>query len=535
MTAAALLAFRLRRERVVLPVWLVGATGLLAASGVAIVREFGDEAQRSALIALASGNPAFLFLRGLPDGAGVGAVVFFQTFSFLAVLTALMNTFLVVRHTRADEERGQDELLLAAPVRRAAPLVTALAVALLADVLLAGLATTAGLVLGLDPAGSVLTGLALGAVGLCFAGGAAVCAQVMPTPRGANGLAAATVGVAYLVRGAGDALGTARDLTHVDPSWVSLLSPIGWAQASRPFSDANALPLLVPLLAGVVAGAVAILVRSRRDLGASLFAQRAGRPGWRHAGPALLGIRGQIGTTIGWATGTAILGFLAGLITPLVVEAVGANDELAGLIARLAPGVSAGTGDVFTMALLGIAGTLATAAGVQAVTRLRTDEAEGRAELLLATPMSSTAWYLRQLAVAVSSTAVVAVVAGLAAGTGFVASGSAPDRIGVTLEMVLVQLPAGIVFIALAALAVAALPRLSIGLAWVLLVAGLVLGQLGDLLGLPDAVQSVSPFRHVPAVPIEPVTAGPLVVPAVVAIAIAGFGALILRRRDIPA
>src|SRR5690606_34626605 len=113
-----------------------------------------------------------------------------------------------------------------------------------------------GLALGYEPRSAVVMGLAIGSIGVCFAGVAALVAQIMPSPRGANGVAAAVVGAAYLVRGIGDALGTATDLTHVTPSWISMLSPIGWAQASAPFSAANPLPLLAVVgLGAVTAGA----------------------------------------------------------------------------------------------------------------------------------------------------------------------------------------------------------------------------------------------------------------------------------------
>ena len=167
--------------------------------------------------------------------------------------------------------------------------------------------------------------------------------------------------------------------------------------------------------------------------------------------------------------------------------------------------------------------------------RLRVDEAEGRAELLLSGRLSRAGWLGRQLAVAASSTIVVAVIGGLAAGLGFALAGEAPDRIGTSLATVAVHLPAAMIFISLTALAFAFTPRLTAAIGWGLLVVGLVVGQLGDLIGLPRWVQDISPFRHIPAVPIESVDPVPLVVMGVIA-AGAALGAVVgLRRRDVPA
>ncbi|TQJ30989.1 ABC transporter permease [Microbacterium sp. SLBN-146] len=531
----ALVRAQLRRERWLLPIWMLGILGLLAASGIAVAREFGDEQERIALAAVAAGNPAFLFLRGLPDGAETGALVFFQTFAFLAILTGLMNTFLVVRHTRADEERGRAELIAATPIARTLPLRVTLGIALAADVLLAAGAAGIGLALGYELRSAVVMAAAIGAIGVCFAGIAALAAQVMPSSRGANGLAAAIVGVAYLIRGIGDALGTATDLTSVSPSWISFLSPIGWAQATAPFSSADPLPLLAVVGLGAVTGVAAILVRARRDLGESLIAERTGRPVWARASAGRLAVRMQRGSTIGWAIGAGILGLFAGLLSPVVAEAVAENDALAELIGRLSPGLEVDTGAAFTVALLGLSATLATAAGVQAMTRMRADEAEGRAELLLSTPLPRGGWLGRQLVVAIGAMIIVAITGGFAAGMSLAATGGGAERIPESLAAVGVFLPAGAVFVTLTALAFATVPRETIALGWGLLAVGLVLGQFGDLLGLPEWLQDVSPLRHVPAVPIEPIDPWALALPLAAAAVFAGGAFALLRRRDVPA
>lgn len=90
----------------------------------------------------------------------------------------------------------------------------------------------------------------------------------------------------------------------------------------------------------------------------------------------------------GWCLFAALLGGIAGGSGRWSGDVIGGNESLRELILRLVPGSRAEIIDVFTAALLGIAGVPAAAAGIQAVLRLRAEEAEGRAELLLATPRS---------------------------------------------------------------------------------------------------------------------------------------------------
>lgn len=216
-----------RRDRTTLAAWILGIAGLGYAAAVAVTSQFGEDNERAALIAVAAGSPAFLFLRGLPDGISFGAVTFFQGYSFMAVLAGLMSTFLVIRHTRTDEDQGRFELVGSTQVTRVTSLYATLVLGTCANVLLGSALAAGFMVAGLPARGSVLTGAAVGAVGLFFTAAAALVAQVMPSGRSANGTAAAVVGGAYLIRGAGDALGTASSPLHVTAAWPSLFSPIG--------------------------------------------------------------------------------------------------------------------------------------------------------------------------------------------------------------------------------------------------------------------------------------------------------------------
>ncbi|UKA53514.1 hypothetical protein LFT45_17595 [Arthrobacter sp. FW305-BF8] len=325
------------------------------------------------------------------------------------------------------------------------------------------------------------------------------------------------------------------DLTRVTSGWVSLFSPIGWGQRSRPFSAADPAPLLV-LAAAATALAVAVMVlRNRRDLGASLLPERAGPERAGAGGASFLGLawRQQQPTLIGWCLFAALLDGIAGSLGPVVSDVIGGNDSLRELILRLVPGTRAEIIDVFTAALLGIAGVLAAAAGIQAMLRLRTEEAEGRAELLLATPRSRARWLGANLILAAASATVVAAVAGTAATAGLTLSGVGNGPPGLLIGSALAHVPAAAVFVAATAVAFAAVPRVSIPLGWAMLAGGLVLGQFGELLRLPAWLQDVSPFRHSAAMPVEPFDPEAALTLTTIALAGAGIAAYLFRRRDL--
>jgi ABC-2 type transport system permease protein len=531
-----LVLFQARQDRVTLPVWILGITLLSFATSTAVATQFGDEESQAAILTLAASNPAFLFLRGLPDGTGVGAVVFFQGYAFTAVLAGLMSTFLVVRHTRSDEELGRDELLGAVPLPRAASLAATLVLGTAANLLLAVFVAAGFVAAGLPAGGAFAAGSAVGTVGVFFTGVAALAAQVLPTGRGANGAAAGLVGAAYLVRGVGDALGTpSADLLHVASAWPSLLSPIGWGQRARPFTSPDLAVLLVLLAAAAALGTLALLVRRRRDVGASLLRQRNGREHAGVGGRSFVGLawRLQRSAVVGWCVGAAAIGAVAGALGPLVSETVSSVAPIRDLIARLVPGGQAGLVDVFVTALLGVAGVFAATAGIQAVLRMRAEETEGRAELLLAAPASRARWLGANLLTAAVSAALVAATTGAAAAVGLGLSGIADGQAWSLVPAALAHVPAALVFMAAAAVAFALVPRLSIVLGWGMFAAGLVLGEFGELFGLPVWLQDASPFRHSSAMPVEPFNQGGALGLLAIAAAGAALAAYCLRRRDL--
>lgn len=524
------------RDRGTLAAWILGIAGLGYAAATAVTTQFGEDNDRAALISVAAVSPAFLFLRGLPDGISSGAVTFFQGYSFTAVLAGLMSAFLVVRHTRADEDQGRFELVGSTQVNRVTSLYATLLLGICANVVLA-LAVAAGFIgAGLPVQGSFLAGAAVGAVGLFFMAAAALVAQFMPSARSTNGTAAALVGGAYLIRGAGDALGTADpSLLHVTAAWPSLFSPIGWGQRIRPFTEMDTLPLLVIGAVAVVLAGVAVALRNSRDLGTSYIAAAESGPERARAGLAsMLGLawRLQRGSLASWCITTAALGAVAGGLGPVVRDVLEGNPSVAELMSRIVPG-DAGLVDLFTTAMLGIAGVLAAAAGIEAVLRLRAEEAEGRAELLLSVPASRFRWLGSTFAIAAITTTAVAVAAGASAAVVLAlaqAGGSSP---GTVFAAALAHIPAALAFPALTLLVFALAPRWSSAAGWGALAAALVLGQFGALLGLPMWLQDLSPFRHSSAMPVEAFQLEGALLMTAVAIAMASAASRLIRKRDL--
>lgn len=532
-----MIRFALRRNRIQLPIWIIVIALFWSVSANAIAQEFGDTAaERGRLLRAVMVNPTVLALRGAPDGDSQAALVYFQIFAFLAVLVGLMNTFLATRSLRGDEERGRLELVRSTPIARSAPLRATLLVGAGADVLVAVLSAAVLIGLGFDATGSVLAGAATGAVGLAFLGLGVLVGQVMPTSRSANATGVALVVAAYLLRGLGDALGTndLRSLTAV-AAWPTWVSPIGWAQQVGPFGRQDPAPFGLIVALAVVTAAVALVLDSRRDLGESLLPERAGRPaafGYLRSPLGLLW-RQNWRAMIAWIVVGALFGAIAGSLSGALKDAVGSTAGVSGILDSLAGGSSGGLVDTFVVAIAAMAGLVAVAAGLQTLLRMRGEEADGRAELLLAAPVSRIGWLGGSLLLAVVSAALVTLTAGLVSGLSFVASGASADRIGSSLMSGVAQLPMIACFLGVSALAIAVVPRAATVVSWGALAVGYALGPLGGILQLKRWMRDVSPFEHTPQIPGPDPHWGPAMIVLVVGVALAAAAIGAMTRRQV--
>lgn len=528
------LALQARRDRLTLSVWIVGIALVLTGSASAVSTEFSDPAARAAVMQLGLATPSLLALRGIPNGNSAGSLLWFQVFAFLAVAVGLMNTFFATRHGRADEQQGRRELVAATPIGRSTPLWATTVLGVSANLLLGILCAAGFLIAGYDARGAWVGGLALAACGVAFLGVGMLASELAATSRSANSIGVVAVLVAYALRGAGDALGT-PDFARVTltPAWPSWLSPIGWGEQAFAFTADRIGPALLPLALGVVAGGIAFAVHARRDLGASLLPDRAGPAVAGRTLGGLFGLNGRLHAPalLGWAVGAALLGLVSGALAKAVQGVVTANPQVTQVLRVLAPNGHDTVGLLIGSIMI-LGGMLAAAAGIQGVLRVRAEEADGRAELVLASAVGRRRWLGDSLLIGVIATVLVMLLAGLGALVGLAASGLTDDGWR-AFGQAFAELPAALTSVAVAALLIAVLPRPSTLLTWLVFAAAIVVGLFGPLLKLPQGVLDASPFSHVPTVPFT--DWGPTIALMVVDVAIAAVAIVLVRRRDLTA
>ncbi|MGD0374209.1 MAG: ABC transporter permease [Streptosporangiaceae bacterium] len=516
-----------RRDRIMLPAWIYVLTALVAGTAYSFKKLYPTAAGRAEFAAAAGRNPSLVSLYGTLYGNSLGSLTAWRYGGFAALGAGLMSIFIVIRHTRADEETGRLELVGSAAVGRHAALTAGLLIALTANVVLALVMSAALIALGLPAAGSISLALAIAGCGLVFTAVAAVAAQLAQAARSARGLAIGALGVAYLLRAVGDSAGAKG------PGWLTWLSPIGWAELIRSFGVIRWWILVLPLVTTLALGIGAGVLAARRDYDAGLL---PGRPGPAQAAgslrsPLALAWRLHRATLISWVIGALIYGVIIGSAAKGITGLLG-SAEIRRILVKL--GGSAALTNAYLAAIMSFTGLFAAGYAVSAVLRLRSEETDQRADPLLATGVTRISWGLSHLLIAAGGTILILAATGLGTGLGYALRSPGGGReLAALVGAGLAQAPAALVIAGLAVALFGLAPRFCAAGAWTALGIVVLMLFLGASLQLSHWVLDISPFTHTPKLPGGPVSAAPLIWLCVIAGALGAAGLVGLRRRDI--
>jgi ABC-2 type transport system permease protein len=514
----------LRRDRVRLPVWVLALAGIVLGSAASLVPLYPEQVDIQQYVDLFGDNPALVAFAGPGygfDDPNLGVILVNETQLWACLGIALMCIFLVNRHTRAEEEAERTEVLRSSVVGRHAPTAAAVIVVGATSVLVAALCGLGFIALGYGATGSLTYAAGLAGCGLVFTGLTAAIAQVAGSSRATLGLATAVLGLAFVLRAVGD----------IADSGLRWLSPIGWAQGVRAFADERWWPVALCLATTLLAVVAAFWLATRRDLGSGILPQRPGpaRGGRWSAGPLGLAVRLQRGSVLAWMVGLALMGGVYGSIGEDVEQMIEDNEAFADVLAQLE---GADVTDSFFATAVAMQALLAAGFAISAALRVRSEEAAGRVEPVLAAPVGRWRWAWSHLLVAAVGTVLVVAAGGLGVGASYaVVSGDAGQVLRLT-GAALATVPAVLVLAGVAVALFGASLRLAV-VAWAGLGVIVLIELFGELLRLPSWSQAVSPLHHVPALPAEDLRALPLLALTALAVALTAVGLTRFRARDL--
>lgn len=515
-----------RRDRVQIPIWVLSIVLFTISIAAAFPALYPSGPERQ-IIAQTFTNPALISMLGPAygiDNYHLGAIMAHQMMLFTMVVVAIMNIMLTIRHTRRDEERGRIEVIQSLPVGRLANAASTMLVLAVTNVVI-GLACSIGLGLlgleGMDWTGSFFYGGALTVTGLVFSASTLLFAQLTETSRGAMAYSFGFLGLSYLLRAVGD----------ISSEVLSLISPLGLVLRAQVYVNNYFWPLGLAFLGVVLLTLLALRLNMLRDLEAGLV---AAKPGPRHASrflesPLGLVLRLERTTIIGWTIGMFILGASYGSVFGDVDEFVQTSELYQQMLPDIAGATVIGQ---FVAMLLSVMAMMAAVPALLVILKLRAEERANRTEQLLASAVPRTKLMGSFLGVAVVTAFIMQIVSVLGLWAGAYAVVEDPFSLGSALQGALVYVPVIWILIGLAAFLIGFAPKAA-NLTWLYLGYTFFAIYFGSLLKVPEWIRKLSPWGHIPNVPLESVSPATVFTITVLSIALMGLGLYGYNRRDI--
>ncbi len=412
----------------------------------------------------------------------------------LAIFAAIFGLLAAVRALRTEEDSGRMELVLAEPIARRTAYLAALA-SIAADILILWFAEFAGFLAGGLPAGgAAYLALATASVMPVFVGVGAITSQLAPSRRMALELGGAVFGLLFLLRVIAD--------TASGVGWLRLATPLGWAEELRPFAVSQPFLLVLPVAATVLLLGLAALIAARRDIGTGVLPARdSAEPRLRLlSSPIAQALRSERVSLIIWLSSVGAFAFILGVIAKSSSSA-GISKSLNRELGKLGSGsIVTPTGYLgFTFIFFILIVSMFACAQIGAA---RHEEADQQLETLLALPVSRRSWLGGRLLLAMMGVVAISQVAGLLTWLGTESGGASVSLPGL-LEAGANCLPIALLFLGIAALAFAIVPRASAGIAYGLITLTFLWDLVGSLLGAPRWVVDLTPFEHVGLVPAQ--------------------------------
>jgi len=520
--------FYFKREWLPALIWIAIIVAMSILVAVIFTDLYGTPEERLGMAETMS-NPAMVAMVGPVFGIdsytdGMMYAQMMLLFSIMAI--AVMNIFLVVRHTRRDEENGRIELIRSLPVGRLSNLGSTMIVCAtvnLAMALILGLGLALLNIESMDFAGCILYGAIMGISGLFFGSVTAVFAQISSTARGAVSFALIYMGADYLIRAIGD----------VGGNFLSYISPLGMSLRTQIFYTNDWWPVIVLAILSLILIGVALYLNSIRDLGAGLVAAKLGRSTAKKSLLSTTGLTLRLlrPAITGWAVVVIMMGVSYGSIFGDIETFLGDSELLQQVFLN---------NDKFTFAeqfmttLVIISAVLVTVPTLIFMLRIRAEEKQGRLENIYAMKISRTKVFTNYLVVALIGSIVLAFLFGATLWVASAASMDDPIAFTTMISAVLSFVPAIWVMVGGATLLIGFLPKFS-NLIWAFLGAFFFVIYIGRLLGMPEWLIEATPFGAVPQIPVEDFNIIPLLILTAIAAVMIAVSYIGYRRRDINA
>ena len=521
----------LRRFRVQIAAWVLPLWLLISVTAPSYESIYPSLETRTVLIEQMRKSPATRLLYGyVPTPGRLGQLLQWETGTFLLICTALMAILLTCRVLRADEDEGLVEILRAAGAGRAVPFLVPVALVWAA---VGALSAGAGGVLTwqaenieeLTVSGAWALAGTVCVVGWAFSALAAVASQLGRQVGQARSLSMIVLALAFGMRVAADQVAEGSS-----SNWLRWLSPLGWRDLIRPYSDDRFAVLAVCGVIAIVLVIVAAALAAHREyLDSYLPDHSASRRRWRLRGHMDLLTRLSLRGALSWALASTGLAALYGSVSGSVNDLLAPDSPTASYVGKMASGSAV---EQFVSLMTVVTVLLVAVAAVRRMNRLAGLEHAGLVEVELATGVSRSRLFLSQVLGAMIESAILLVISAVVLAATTAVQLTDDHAVARAFVFTVSQMPGMVAAIGIAAALVGLAPRL-VGLSWAVVTWSAFAQFFGGLVELKDWAKDLSVLGHHLDVVGSP-DWKPLAVQTVVGLVGIAIGLASYTRRDMP-
>ena len=528
----AYLRILLRRFRFQIAAWLVPLWLLVGVTAPSYESVYPSLETRTVLIEQMRKSPGTRLLYGyVPLPGRLGQLLQWETGTFLLVCTALMAILLTCRVLRADEDEGLVEVLRATGAGRSVPFLVPVALVwVVVGALSAGvgglLTWQTGSIEELTVSGAWALAGTICVTGWAFSAIAAVACQLGRQVGQARGLSMMVLALAFAMRVGADQLSDGTD-----SDWLRWLTPLGWRDLVRPYTDDRFGVLAVCCAVAIAVMLSAVVLAARREyLDGYLPDRSSSRRRWRVRGHMdLLGRLSWRGV-LGWAAASAGLALLYGSVSGSIKDLLAPGSPTASYVDKMAVGSPV---EQFVSLMTVVTVLLVAVAAVRRMNRLAGLERAGLVEVELAAGVSRGRALLSQVLYALIEAVVLLLVSATVLAATTATQLTDDHAVARSFLFTVSQLPGMVAVIGIAAALVGLAPRLA-GLSWVVVTWSAFARFFGGLVELKDWAKDLSVLGHHLDVVGTP-DWKPLAVQTVVGLIGVMIGLVAYTRRDLPA
>ncbi|KTT86598.1 ABC transporter permease [Mammaliicoccus sciuri] len=472
-----------------------------------------------------SKNPAMEAMLGPGqfEHVSVGVLFTHEMLLFTSILVAIMSILLVSKSTRGDESAGRIEMIRALPVGKVSPLISALIEMIIVNIMITILIMNILPLMNInsvDWQGSIVYAVSLGSIGILFGMMTAIFSQLTETSSSVTGYSITVLLLSYLVRAVGDVI-------NED---ISMVSPLGWITRTFAYSENNWWPIVITLITAIIFLMIAMILYFRRDIESGLLPSKPGKRTAHKIWLSPLGLQLKLYKVglISWAIGMFVFGASYGSIFGELDDFIKDNE----MLQQMVSGKSDHYIEAFLPTLMIIMAIVSTIPALISLYKIKNEIDTHRIELIMSRPISRIKLLCSYLVVSLFNAIFMIFIAAFGL---YVAQTSVlhdPFSFWTIIKSGIVHIPAIISFVALG---VVLLGWFNKGhfIVYLYLTYTFFVVYLGQLLNIKDWLKDITPFHHIPEIPVEDMNYSGISILIILSVVLIIIGFIGFKRKDI--